>query len=271
MNINTRITALRGVWLVLVAVALFISVTMASPADATRPAPDATNVPATGEPTLQGLTGLETSGFRQELAAYMERVLVDVDRYWTASFATAGYHEPFVNYVIITNESETYESPCGTITAEDIGYCTGNDTIYLSTPMVEVLLTGRAPNGEQVLSEKTSSFAAAVAVAHEYGHQIQAELGHGELVDANGVTWTEYNELEADCYAGAWAHSQYYTGYLTQADLDSAVTLMFELGHRERTDDFHGTPEQRAEAFNYGYNTGSPYDCWNTYRGQFTG
>ncbi len=66
-------------------------------------------------------------------------------------------------------------------------------------------------------SAQAGDFAAAVLVAHEFGHHVQDELmvqlGLRDIVGAGGQK-IKQKELIADCFAGVWAYTAYFSGYL---------------------------------------------------------
>ena len=115
----------------------------------------------------------------------------------------------------------------------------------------------------------------AYVVAHEVGHHVQTLLGTSQKVHAlrNKVSEEEYNaatvklELQADYYAGVWAHHQKNAGYLDVGDLDEALTAanaigddtlqMQARGYVVPESFTHGTSEQRKRWFKNGYKTGT--------------
>jgi predicted metalloprotease len=182
------------------------------------------------------------------MPAYLNAVLANVDQYWGEGFSNWGYPSPSVTAVwfVDTNSACGPQnlSVCGT-TASACGagavafYCPGDNTIYLS----------------QAFAYNTwldfGSFAVAAVIAHEYGHDVQNELG---------LTYTQpYSELQADCLAGTWANSQYFAGNLQPGDVDGAVQLFGALP--QGVGNTHGTPMQRQTALLTGYNTGNPGQC----------
>ena len=93
-----------------------------------------------------------------------------------------------------------------------------------------------------------------------------------KLTDARGVNALSVRlELQADCYAGVWAHTVYAAGDLEQGDVDEAVRASEAVGddrlQRRATgridpDSFtHGTSEQRVKWFRAGFDNGDPTAC----------
>ena len=107
--------------------------------------------------------------------------------------------------------------------------------------------------------------AAAHVLAHEFGHAIQARSPQQERL-------TVLSELQADCFAGAWAAHVEEQGQLEAGDLDEATFAV--LGARDVpgtpfTDPrAHGTGFERTRAFSSGYGDGpqacapAPADEW---------
>ena len=100
----------------------------------------------------------------------------------------------------------------------------------------------------------------AYMVAHEYGHQVQDELG---LFDRYGSQLpTMAFELQADCFAGTWAHSAYQENRLEQGDVQEALDAALAVGDFDAGNPgHHGTPEQREQAWNTGFESGDPSSC----------
>ena len=100
----------------------------------------------------------------------------------------------------------------------------------------------------------------AYIVAHEYGHQIQHELGLFEQY-GNQVPTAAF-ELQADCYAGTWAHSAGQNNQLEEGDVQEAIDAALAVGDFDASNPgHHGTPEQRATAWNTGFESGDPAAC----------
>ena len=121
-------------------------------------------------------------------------------------------------------------------------------------------------------------FAWAYVIAHEVGHHVQQQLGTSDEVErlrreqpdeANALSVRL--ELQADCYAGVWAHSVYAAGDLEKGDVSEATRASAAVGDdrlqrqatgRVNPDSFtHGSSEQRTAWFDRGRESGDPADC----------
>jgi predicted metalloprotease len=148
-------------------------------------------------------------------------------------------------------------------------YCPGDQRVYLDLSF-ERELTGKLQAG--------GDFAWAYVIAHEMGHHVQQQLGTSDEVDrqrhdhpgdANALSVRL--ELQADCYAGVWAHTVYTSGDLQAGDVAEALDaasavgddrLQRRAGGSVNPDSFtHGTSEQRVRWFNRGRERGEPADC----------
>ena len=105
---------------------------------------------------------------------------------------------------------------------------------------------------------QAGDFAAAFVLAHEFGHAMQARLPQKE---PRGIL----NELQADCFAGAWARDTQDQGFLDEGDLDEATLAVFSARDLPGTDftdpAAHGSGFERTRAFSDGYE-GGPTTCY---------
>ncbi|GAB2589098.1 membrane protein [Paractinoplanes abujensis] len=176
--------------------------------------------------------------------------------------------------------SQRVNTACG---AADSGvgpfYCPGDNNVYIDLTFYQVLSKQLGAPGE---------FAQPYVLAHEYGHHIQDITGtEAKMRRAQqGASEAEQNalsvklELQADCYAGAWAKSATATTdkdgdkifkSLTQQDIQEGIQTAGQIGDDElqkrsgnpvNPEEFtHGTSAQRQQAFSTGYDSGSPKSC----------
>ena len=220
----------------------------------------------TGDVTTRDMAG----GTGGTVDDFLTLVITDVDEYWSEAYAASGYPAPYVTYWW-TQPGEQLQTGCvdyqgnvsvtNDLTAE---YCPEDDRIVISTAVASNLWSGGDVFGRGA-DDRMGDFAVAYVVAHEYAHNVQDELGYYTWADKHGLGVMDM-ELHADCYAGVWANSSYYEGELEAGDVEEALATADRLGTYDASDPgFHGTPEQRVEAFSLGYNNGSAQDCNDSY------
>lgn len=191
-------------------------------------------------------------------------VLADTEDIWGKIFAENNqtYQQP--KLVMFTNQ---VQSGCGGASSS-VGpfYCPADQKVYIDLSFYDELKNRFNASGD---------FAMAYVIAHEVGHHVQNLLGTSAKLDqARGqVSESEYNklsvklELQADFYAGVWAHYQKkWNNVLEDGDIDEALTAANAIGDdklqkeaqgRVVPDAFtHGTSAQRMYWFKKGYETG---------------
>ncbi len=151
-------------------------------------------------------------------------------------------------------------------------YCPADNKMYLDFGFYEQLQTQLGFSGD---------FAMAYVLAHEYGHHIQNLLGINRQVQeaSSGASAEEANrlsvklELQADCFAGAWAKSAYEDrrDLLSEGDLEEALDAASAVGDdaiQSRTqgrvdqESFtHGSSAERQRWFRTGFDSGDPARC----------
>jgi len=150
-------------------------------------------------------------------------------------------------------------------------YCPVDKKVYIDLNFYDTLKTRLGAPGE---------FAQAYVIAHEIGHHVQDELGITDKVEGmrSRMGQTQANalsvrvELQADCYAGVWAHhSQQGKNWLDPGDIESAMNAAAKIGDDalQRSsgrgvvpESFtHGSSAQRQKWFGTGYQTGSIKAC----------
>ena len=199
---------------------------------------------------------------------FLRQVFDDAEAMWRREFLDAGLTYRPARLTIFSRKVDT---ACGTQTA-DVGpfYCPASFGVYLDQQFF-VALSRRV--GVQL-----GDFAQAYVVAHELGHHVQTLLGISRqraIADQRDLGGTNARsvrfELQADCFAGVWAHSAYRQGAVSQADIQDALNAAAVVG-----DDFlsrgaagtrppetwtHGSSAQRQHWFTTGFTEGSPEAC----------
>jgi uncharacterized protein len=220
------------------------------------------------EPAGHSLTvGDKGSAQPQTMEGFLTGVTTEVDKYWTQEFKDAGLPEPRVSYDWIP-AGQTASSVCGDENGQlgdsAAAYCPGDDTIYISQKFATEIFNGQLdqslPGSSQGYGDASGDFAVAYIVAHEYGHEVQDELG---LFDkyADQLPTMAF-ELQADCYAGTWANYENKQGKLEDGDVDEALNAALAVGDFDSSNPgHHGTPEQREAAWKAGFDQGDPSAC----------
>jgi uncharacterized protein len=188
-------------------------------------------------------------------------IINSIQAYWQDEFARSGvtYREAPTNFF-----TGGVRTGCGGATA-DVGpfYCPADSEVYVDLSFFEELKTRFGAQGGQ--------FAEAYVLAHEYGHHVQNLLGTSNRVRTQQGPNSDAVrlELQADCYAGVWAHSVF--DQLDDGDLKEAIRASEAVGDDRlqrratgevRPDSFtHGSSAQRARWFRTGQASGEPADC----------
>ena len=203
-----------------------------------------------------------------QTAEFVTFVVEDVQQSWQEQFGAAG--KPYDVTTLVLFEDGVQTEGCGAASsATGPFYCPADRKVYLDLGFFRELATRFGAPGD---------FAQAYVIAHEFGHHVQNLLGVNEQVrraqqrspdDANELS--VLLELQADCFAGVWAHSAYQEELLEEGDLEEGLDaaagvgddrIQQQSGGRVNPESFtHGTSEQRMEWFRKGYDSGQPADC----------
>lgn len=184
-----------------------------------------------------------------------------------------GYTRPHIR--LFTGSVQT---GCGAATS-DVGpfYCPADETAYFDTGFFDLLRDRFGSSGGPLAQE--------YVVAHEFGHHVQNLQGTLARAHGPGAQGTSgagvRTELQADCYAGVWAHwaattddpatGQPYLQPLSDADIADALSAAAAVGDdriqraatgRVNPESWtHGSSRQRQHWFTVGYRTGDPARC----------
>jgi len=219
--------------------------------------------PSSSEPSPQGAPP------RDEHSIFVSKVLASTEDTWEGIFREGGseYRKP--KLVLYAGSTP---SACGTGQAA-MGpfYCPGDEKVYIDLSFYRDLRDRfRAPG----------DFAQAYVIAHEVGHHVQKLLGISAKVDGmrGRMGEAEFNrmsvrtELQADCFAGVWAHrAQRERGLLEPGDLEEGLGAAAAIGddrlQRQSRgtvvpESFtHGTSGQRVKWFRAGFDSGRLKAC----------
>jgi predicted metalloprotease len=195
-------------------------------------------------------------------------VVADIQDHWDAYFAAAGERYPRTRLVLFANAVST--AGCGDATsATGPFYCPTDRLVYLDLGFFRELEQRFGAPGD---------FAQAYVIAHEFGHHVQNVLGTmGQVQVAQRRDPGSANdlsvrlELQADCYAGVWAHSAFQEDQLEEGDLEEGLNaaaavgddrLQEQAGVRVDRETFtHGSSQERRDWFLRGFEEGTIAAC----------
>ncbi|MDF2948047.1 MAG: metalloprotease [Sedimentibacter sp.] len=202
-----------------------------------------------------------------ELADFASVVLAETETVWSDLFEQENLEYQYPTLVLYT---DSVQSACGSATSA-VGpfYCPGDNSVYIDLSFYDELKQNFKAPGD---------FAFAYVIAHEVGHHVQNQLGISEQVMAlrNKMSEAEFNtymvrlELQADYFAGVWAHYVERANLLERGDFQEALNAASAVGDDKIQseawgyvvpDKFtHGTSEQRMRWFNKGFESGNIKD-----------
>ena len=205
---------------------------------------------------------LRSTTFQQDtLFNFMEAAYRDINDYWVEVFAEAKYKPPTAIHRF-PEAGRSLMDKCGNSDDDTARYCALDDTITISQKVAADVAKDVARESSGVSAGLAGDFAVATVIAHEYAHNIQAELGILRNADGTRRYPTYRTELQADCWSGVWASSAYTRGLLDDDDIREGLETAWNIGDLNFDhEDHHGTPDQRATAFIEGFKSGKPLSC----------
>ena len=208
----------------------------------------------------------------QNTVEFVKFVLNDVQSTWDTTLpretGTPYRHAKLVLY------RGALPSACGTAqSAVGPFYCPADEKVYLDLSFFQELSQRFQAPGE---------FAEAYVIAHEIGHHVQKIRGIEpkvrRLQQSNPEAQNQLSvamELQADCYAGVWAHSTEQRRIIDNSDIEAGLNAAAAIGDdrlqrmsrgRVSPESFtHGSSEQRVHWFRQGIENGSVAAC-NTFQ-----
>jgi predicted metalloprotease len=201
----------------------------------------------------------------EPVVQFVSFVLDDAQSIWARLLAQSGTPYEETRLVLFR---DAIDSACGFAqSATGPFYCPGDHKVYVDLGFFAELRDRFGAPGD---------FAQAYVLAHEIGHHVQTLLGTEARVrraqrggDANALSVA--TELQADCYAGIWAHWTANEQHLDEGDIDEGLEaaaavgddrLQRQAGGRVNPDAFtHGTSRERAAWFRRGWQSGSLAAC----------
>lgn len=200
---------------------------------------------------------------------FVSAVLAETESVWSKIFSEHGarYKEP--SLVIFRN---SVSSKCG-FASSQVGpfYCPADEKVYLDLSFFDELASKHKAGGD---------FAQAYVIAHEIGHHVQnitGTLGKIHNLKARSKDLSKQNalqvkvELQADCYAGIWAHYMQKYQILDDGDIEEALNAASAIGddtlqkkyqgHVVPDSFTHGSSKQRMQWFKKGFEGGKLSSC----------
>lgn len=200
----------------------------------------------------------------EELARFSRQILAGTEDVWTKLFQEQGLEYEPPKLVLFT---DAVRSGCGNASASTGPfYCSADECLYIDLSFFSNMRQTLGADGD---------FAYAYVIAHEVGHHVQHLLGtldeaHSQMArlseaEANKISVAI--ELQADYYAGVWAHhDNKMFGSIEEGDIEEALDAAKKIGddYLQKNargyavpDSFtHGTSEQRFSALRSGLATG---------------
>jgi len=200
----------------------------------------------------------------EALAKFSRQILAGTEDVWTAEFSRLGLRYEPPTLVLF---SGAVQSGCGGATSSTGPfYCSADQSVYIDLSFFSTMKEQFGSAGD---------FAYAYVIAHEVGHHVQYLLGtlqqvHQAKAQLNQKEANKLSvrlELQADFYAGLWAHQDNAMfGSLEAGDLEEGLEIAARIG-----DDYlqkqaqgyavpetfnHGTSAQRARWLKKGFSTG---------------
>jgi hypothetical protein len=201
---------------------------------------------------------------------FLDAVLGSTEDVWNTKFAAGavptygGAPGAYQLPTLVLYDSQVVETGgCGDVpNAAGPFYCPGDNKLYIDPSFFNVLARQLNSPGD---------FAQAYVVAHEVGHHVQNLIGATQLRQGQGNEGSVRLELQADCFAGVWAHDANRGGQLAPDDLDEALNAAHNIGDDTlqqqsqgyaRPETFtHGTSDQRRRWFLRGFESGDARQC----------
>lgn len=205
---------------------------------------------------------VELTAEEKVVGQFISTVLASTEDTWHRIFREKGmtYREP--KMILF---KDVIQSACGGASGNTGPfYCPGDETLYMDMSFFNTLRDRFGAEG--------GDFAIAYVIAHEVGHHVQHQLGvldktqnmRRQLREAQGNQVQVATELQADFFAGVWAH--YEQKYLEEGDVEEAINAAAAVGDdniQNATQGYtrpetytHGTSEQRMKWFTKGFKTG---------------
>ena len=200
----------------------------------------------------------------EELATFAKQILAGTEDVWTAEFKKIGKTYVPPKLVLFTN---SVQSGCGGASSSTGPfYCSADQSVYIDLSFFSTMQKQFGSAGD---------FAYAYVIAHEVGHHVQYLLGtlqeaHNQMSRLSEKESNQISvrlELQADFYAGVWAHQDNKMfNSLEDGDIEEGLAIASRIGDdylQKRAKGYsvpesfnHGTSEQRSRWLKKGITTG---------------
>ena len=223
--------------------------------------------PASRSTSTEGAAEYKPTAAEEELVSFVSFVFDDAQKTWARVLPTAGTQYRKAKMVIFTDRGE---SACGMQSAA-VGpfYCPADDKVYIDLGFYQTLKDRLGAGGD---------FAQAYVIAHEIGHHVQNIIGvnrraaQGSAADPSRKNELSVRqELQADCFAGIWAHGTAQRDLLEAGDIEEGMnaaraigddTLQKGAGRAVQPESWtHGSSAQRMRWFRRGLKHGTVAAC----------
>ena len=228
-----------------------------------------------GSGSIPGMGGLSGGGAvepggtldpQSDTDQQLAYIVDNIQNFWAATFAKSGHEYTKTKLVLFDGATQSDCGPASAATGPF--YCPADQKVYLDLGFMDEL--------KSRFGAKGGDFAMAYVVAHEFGHHVQTELGISDQVQqaaqqdsSRRNDLSVRQELQADCLAGVWAHSD--QADLEPGDIDEGLSAAAAVGddriQQSTTGQVnpetwtHGSAEQRTAWFDRGFKNGNPDDC----------
>ncbi|MDR1710859.1 MAG: neutral zinc metallopeptidase [Propionibacteriaceae bacterium] len=206
-----------------------------------------------------------TTASKSELERHLNELTACLWMVWNAPVTNAGYELPRPPVTVYTSSVTT---GCGRIEDLNAVYCSADQRVYYARDIYEII-----PK-----SLRTSPFIADTIIAHEFGHAVQARTGilisvhaweeRKSTKNSEAEEYSRRTEMQADCFAGAFAQAVAQANSLDDSELAALAELIYNLGDDVLSGEDlvadHGSGEARSRWFNAGLADSSVGAC-NTY------
>ncbi|TSC33578.1 neutral zinc metallopeptidase [Corallococcus sp. Z5C101001] len=216
-----------------------------------------------------GGSGQAVDPQQEQMKDFVSVVLADTEDTWPGLLEPLGVRYVQPRLVLFT---DAVRSACG-FQQSAVGpfYCPGDQKVYLDLGFFDELERRFGAPGD---------FGRAYVVAHEVGHHVQNLLGisrkvrslRGRVSEAQANQLSVLTELQADCFAGIWAHhAQQERGLLEKGDVEDGLGAASAVGDDTLQkhargyvvpESFtHGSSAQRMAWFKRGLDQGTLEAC----------